>query len=162
MVLTSAPLAVFGGDLARFTISGFDTPYPALAAHLSEASTYPDAYGYVTITSTGGNYYMGADYWYSQYYWFSFKVEYGYAIDVDSFQFISKTYVGGPTQYAVEVYADGTFGKLTSGDWVSLPGYGTGVDTEVVANGGGAPLTGLTGYVTVLCWGGGATSGTQR
>lgn len=147
-----------GAELVRYNVSSGFPPYPTLANHLSESSSYPDASGSVTVQGA----YIAEDYWYNQYYWFSFKVEYGYAIDVDAFRFVSKTYPGGPQLYAVEVFADGYYGKLTSGNWVSLPGYGTGVDTDVTANGGGAPLSGLTGYINVLCWGSGATSGSQK
>jgi hypothetical protein len=136
-------------SLVQYDLSSSD--YPSVPAHISETTLYADAYGRYIKSGNA----VACDNWSYNYYWFSFKVEWGYAINVTSFQFTNSTYGGGPTQFAVELTGDGRYGDLTGG-WLSVPGYGTGVDTAVMVT-PAATVTGITGHVLVQVYGRNAT-----
>ena len=142
--------SAFAVDLLKYNICSAD--YPVTVAGISNTTQYSQLGSYtVQGCDVSGTGWTGAN-----SFLFSFKVQWGFAVRVDSFAFSSTTSASGPNEYGVDIYADNLVSGLTGG-WRPMPGHGTGVATPVVAN-HAAPISNITGHVTIFVAGRGASS----
>lgn len=141
--------AAYGADLVVYSTS---SPYAnSNDPHILSIYAYVDQYW---GSSMAGNQHTSAywPYWGNNWYQSSFTVEYGYSMTLTNVYFENESGTGGPTNYSVCCQANGGAITSISGGIQTMPR--DGLWHTNIANNAGVPITGLTGTVFILIYGG--------